>query len=166
MEDNKTIKIFRYGNYITEVDNSEELRKWIINNVPYRECKDMVEIPPTSKLSACLTYATKAGYRFTDVDTKIVTFEEVSRFGHIADTVDIVEVAQDLGFAPIKRGENYVCKCPHCKGKSAMAVSPKRGIYRCFICGETGNSINFVRAVRRVGTEDAINYLESMYINK
>lgn len=47
-----------------------------------------------------------------------------------------------------------------------VALIPSKGVYRCFVCGETGNAINFVKTVRRMGTDDAVNYLESKYINK
>lgn len=163
-ESKPTIQIFRYGNPITETPNKETLRQWLIDNVPYN--KDGEPIPPTTTLTECLELALSHGYAFTEAEAQCASFEAVSRLGRILSEVDIVEVAADLGFPPIKKGRNYICKCPHCKSDTMVALIPSRGVYRCFVCGETGNAINFVKTVRRIGTDDAVNYLESKYINK
>lgn len=163
-ETKPTIQIFRYGNAIAETPNKETLREWIIANVPYN--KDADAIPPTTTLTECLEIARSHGYAFTEAEAQCASFEAVSRFGRILSEVDIVEVAADLGFTPTKKGKNYICKCPHCKSDTMVALIPSRGVYRCFVCGETGNAINFVKTVRRMGTDDAVNYLESKYINK
>lgn len=163
-ETKPTIQIFRYGNPIAETPNKETLREWIIANVPYN--KEGEAIPPTTTLTECLEIARKRGYSFSEAEATSVAFEAVSRLGRILSEVDIVEVAADLGFTPTKKGKNYVCKCPHCKTDTMVALIPSRGVYRCFVCGETGNAINFVKSVRRMSTDEAVNYLESKYINK
>lgn len=163
-ESKPTIQIFRYGNPITETPNKETLRQWIVANVPYN--KEGEPIPPTTTLTECLELALSHGYAFTEAEAQCASFEDVSRLGRILSEVDIVEVAADLGFPPIKKGKNYICKCPHCKSDTMVALIPSKGVYRCFVCGETGNAINFVKTVRRIGTDDAVNYLESKYFNK
>ena len=163
-ESKPTIQIFRYGNPITETPNKETLRQWIVANVPYN--KEGEPIPPTTTLTECLELARSHGYAFTEAEAQCASFESVSRLGRILSEVDIVEVAADLGYTPTKKGKNYICKCPHCKSDTMVALIPSRGVYRCFVCGETGNAINFVKTVRRIGTDDAVNYLESKYINK
>ena len=163
-ESKPTIQIFRHGNAIAEMPNKETLRQWIVANVPYN--KEGGPIPPTTTLTECLEIALKRGYSFSEAEAQCASFEAVSRIGRILSEVDIVEVAADLGFPPTKKGKNYICKCPHCKSDTMMALIPSRGVYRCFVCGETGNAINFVKAVRRMSTDDAVNYLESKYINK
>lgn len=163
-ESKPTIQIFRYGNAITEIPNKETLRQWIIANVPYNKEGD--NIAPNTTLTECLELARNRGYAFSEAEATSVAFEAVSRLGRILSEVDIVEVAADLGFTPTKKGKNYICKCPHCKSDTMVALIPSRGVYRCFVCGETGNAINFVKTVRRMGTDDAVNYLESKYINK
>lgn len=163
-ESKQTIQIFRYGNPITETPNNETLRQWIIANVPY--AREGEPIPPTTTLAGCLELARNRGYAFTEAEAQCASFEDVSRFGRILSEVDIVEVASDLGFTPTKKGKNYICRCPHCKTGTMAALIPSRGAYRCFVCGETGNAVNFVKTVREIGTDDAVNYLESKYINK
>ena len=163
-ESKPTIQIFRHGNAIAEMPNKETLRQWLIDNVPYNA--DGEPIPPTTTLTECLELARSHGYAFTEAEAQCASFEAVSRLGRILSEVDIVEVAADLGYTPTKQGKNYICKCPHCKSDTMVALIPSRGVYRCFVCGETGNAINFVKTVRRIGTDDAVNYLESKYINK
>lgn len=163
-ESKPTIQIFRHGNAIAEMPNKEALRQWIVANVPYN--KEGEPIPPTTTLTECLEIARKRGYSFSEAEAQCASFEDVSRLGRILSEVDIVEVAADLGYTPTKKGKNYICKCPHCKSDTMVALIPSRGVYRCFVCGETGNAINFVKTVRRIGTDDAVNYLESKYVNK
>lgn len=163
-ESKPTIQIFRHGNAIAEMPNKEILRQWIVANVPYN--KEGEPIPPTTTLTECLEIARKRGYAFSEAEAQCASFEDVSRLGRILSEVDIVEVAADLGYTPTKKGQNYICKCPHCKSDTMVALIPSKGVYRCFVCGETGNAINFVKTVRRIGTDDAVNYLESKYINK
>lgn len=165
MENNKNIQIFRYGKPVAEVTNKEYLRQWIIDNCPYNENREF-SIPPTTSLTECMVIAKHRGYTFTHTDANSAPFEGVSRFGNIMAEMDIAEVAADLGYTPTKKGKNFICKCPHCKSEGMVALVPSKGVYRCFVCGETGNSVSFVKAVRRLGTDDAVNYLESMYINK
>lgn len=163
-ESKPTIQIFRHGNAIAEMPNKEALRQWIVANVPYN--KEGEPIPPTTTLTECLEIARKRGDSFSEAEAQCASFEDVSRLGRILSEVDIVEVAADLGYTPTKKGKNYICKCPHCKSDTMVALIPSRGVYRCFVCGETGNAINFVKTVRRIGTDDAVNYLESKYVNK
>lgn len=160
-----TIQIFRYGNAIADTPNEETLREWLVDNVPYNAYGE--PIPSDTPLAECLEIACKRGYTFSEAGATSVSFEAVSRLGRILSGVDIVEVAVNLGFVPTtKMGRNYICKCPHCKRDTMVALIPRWGVYRCFACGETGNAINFAKAVRKMGTDDAVNYLESKYINR
>ena len=44
-----------------------------------------------------------------------------------------------------KRGVNLIGLCPfHDEKTPSFNVSPARGIYKCFGCGEAGNAIRFV----------------------
>ena len=163
MEKKQQIQIFRYGNPITEIESKEALRQWIITNVPYNTDGD--PIPNNATLTECKEVARNRGYTFSMAEAMSVSFEAVSRLGRILSDVDIAEVAADLGYTPTKKGKNYVCKCPNCKSDTMVALIPESGVYKCFVCGETGNAINFVKSVRRMSTDEAVNYLESKYSN-
>jgi DNA primase len=44
-----------------------------------------------------------------------------------------------------KQGANYMGLCPfHDDRSPSMSVSPVKGIYKCFSCGASGNSISFL----------------------
>lgn len=57
--------------------------------------------------------------------------------------VDIVkEIQEDVTLN--KRGVNYVGVCPfHTDHSPSMYVSPSKGIFKCFVCGEGGNVITY-----------------------
>jgi hypothetical protein len=75
---------------------------------------------------------------------------------------DIVEIIE--GYIPLKRsGNSYKAKCPfHDENTASFSVSPEKGIYKCFGCGEGGDGIDFlikheglefIEAVRQLADE-------------
>ena len=59
-----------------------------------------------------------------------------------------------------KKGKNYVGLCPfHDDHTPSMSVSPERGIYKCFVCGEGGNVFNFVMNYEHISFPEAVNNL-------
>ena len=62
----------------------------------------------------------------------------------IIDAADIVEVVSD--FVTLKkRGTSYKGLCPfHDDTTPSFSVSPTKGVYKCFACGEAGNAVGFV----------------------
>lgn len=81
----------------------------------------------------------------------------------IFDAVDIVEVVQD--FVSLKKnGTNYKGLCPfHNEKTPSFLVSPAKGIYKCFGCGEGGNAVNFVMSHEKLTYPDALKYLAKKY---
>ena len=62
----------------------------------------------------------------------------------ILDAADIVEVVSDF-VSLKKRGTSYKGLCPfHDDTTPSFSVSPVKGVYKCFACGEAGNVVNFV----------------------
>ena len=64
--------------------------------------------------------------------------------GKILDAVRIEEVVGD--FVTLKKsGANYMACCPfHNEKTPSFVVSPSKGIYKCFGCGESGTAVGFV----------------------
>ena len=62
----------------------------------------------------------------------------------ILDSARIEEVVGD--FVTLKRrGANYTACCPfHNEKTPSFYVSPSKGIYKCFGCGESGTAVGFV----------------------
>ena len=60
----------------------------------------------------------------------------------IFETVKIEEVISDF-ITLKKRGVNLLGLCPfHNEKTPSFTVSPTKGIYKCFGCGEGGNSVS------------------------
>jgi len=59
-----------------------------------------------------------------------------------------------------KAGRNYLGLCPFHKEKTpSFNVSVERGIYKCFGCGKSGDSISFVQETLNVGFIEAVQIL-------
>src|ERR1700747_565049 len=86
------------------------------------------------------------------------------------DTVDkIVEAArieEVVGdFVTLKkRGANLLGLCPfHNEKTPSFTVSPAKGIYKCFGCGEAGNSVNFIMKLESLSYPESLKYLAKKY---
>lgn len=81
----------------------------------------------------------------------------------IKDRADIVSVIS--GYMDLKRaGANYKGLCPfHGEKTPSFTVSPNKGIYKCFGCGEGGNVINFVMKMDGLSFPEAVKKLADQY---
>ncbi len=81
----------------------------------------------------------------------------------IIETAQIVEVVQD--FVNLKRrGVNYIGLCPfHNEKTPSFTVSPAKGIYKCFGCGQAGNPVSFIMEHEQVSYPEALKYLARKY---
>lgn len=81
----------------------------------------------------------------------------------INDAARIEEVVGD--FVTLKkRGANLLGLCPfHNEKTPSFTVSPAKGIYKCFGCGEAGNSVNFIMEHEHVSYPEALKYLADKY---
>ncbi len=81
----------------------------------------------------------------------------------IKDESDIIDVLGD--FITLKKaGTNYKANCPFHNEKSpSFVVSPSKGIYKCFGCGKSGNSIGFVMEHESLNYVEALKYLAKKY---
>lgn len=81
----------------------------------------------------------------------------------IFDAARIDEVVSD--FLPLKkRGVNMLGLCPfHNEKTPSFTVSPAKGIFKCFGCGESGNSVNFVMKHENMTYPEALKYLANKY---
>lgn len=65
-------------------------------------------------------------------------------FHRIQSHADIVEIIRSY-IKLESHGKNYFGICPfHDDHSPSMSVSPEKQIYKCFVCGATGNVFNFV----------------------
>lgn len=81
----------------------------------------------------------------------------------ILDAARIEEVVGD--FVTLKRrGANYTACCPfHNEKTPSFSVSPSKGIYKCFGCGESGTAVGFVMKHENISYVEALRYLAKKY---
>lgn len=81
----------------------------------------------------------------------------------ILSSVEIVDVIQD--FVTLKkRGTNYLGLCPfHNEKTPSFSVSPSKGIYKCFGCGQGGNAVNFIMEHEHMAYPEALKFLAKRY---
>lgn len=82
---------------------------------------------------------------------------------------NIIESETNLKFK-----KNTLSECPFCgsgthgnngKADSAFQVQPEKNIFTCFVCGKTGNPIEFIKLYKKLQNGESINYLAEKYSN-
>jgi len=81
----------------------------------------------------------------------------------IISSSNIVEVVKD--YVDLKEtGTNYSGLCPfHNEKTGSFVVSPSKGIFKCFGCGESGNSAGFLMKHKGISFPEAIKELGKKY---
>jgi DNA primase len=81
----------------------------------------------------------------------------------VMETARIEEVVGDFVVLK-KRGANLLGLCPfHNEKTPSFNVSPVRGIFKCFGCGQAGNAVGFIMEHEKFSYPDAIRYLAKRY---
>ena len=81
----------------------------------------------------------------------------------VRGSVNIVDVISQY-VSLEKRGKDYVGLCPfHQEKTPSFSVSPGRGIFKCFGCGKSGNSITFLMDHVGMTYPKALEYLADKY---
>jgi DNA primase len=84
----------------------------------------------------------------------------------IAQIVDAAEITDVVGdYVSLKRrGANYLGLCPfHNERTPSFTVSPSKGIYKCFGCGKSGTSVNFIMEHEQMSYPEALKHLAKKY---
>lgn len=82
------------------------------------------------------------------------TWDELVR--QIKDRLDIVDVISEQVVLK-KRGNSYWGLCPFHKDKNpSFCVTPHLGIYKCFSCGEAGDTLKFLMKTKNIEFKDLI----------
>src|SRR3981081_1432718 len=75
--------------------------------------------------------------------------------------LSIVDVARQLGIT-VKNNKSY-CYNGHDKNSLSLSFTPKKGLYKCFGCGDGGDSITLVKKVLKLDFKNACNWLISTF---
>jgi DNA primase len=81
----------------------------------------------------------------------------------IQDRIDVLDVVGN--YVRLKRrGANYLGLCPfHNERTPSFTVSPSKGIFKCFGCGKSGNSISFIMEHEKFSYVEALRWLAARY---
>jgi DNA primase len=92
--------------------------------------------------------------------------ESIAKIRQDADIVKVVGHYVSL----TKKGTNYIAMCPfHPESYPSLLVNPEHQIYKCFGCGQSGDSVKFMMdaygidyevALRRLVRKFKINVIE------
>lgn len=84
----------------------------------------------------------------------------------VNDIIERAQVDEVVGeFVNLKkRGTNYLGLCPfHQEKTPSFTVSPNKGIYKCFGCGQGGDSVKFLMEHEHYTYPEALKYLAKKY---
>ncbi len=79
-----------------------------------------------------------------------------SLIDEVINHADIVKVISSY-LNVTKRGRNYFALCPfHDDTNPSMSISPERKMFRCWVCGTSGNVITFVQKYEHISFFEAL----------
>ncbi len=84
----------------------------------------------------------------------------------VQEVLDISKVEEVVGeFVSLtKRGVNRIGLCPfHNEKTPSFTVSPAKNIYKCFGCGESGSSVDFLMKHEHLNFPQAVKWLANKY---
>lgn len=82
--------------------------------------------------------------------------ETIKKIRNENDIVDVIGEYLPL----VQKGKNYFAVCPfHDDHSPSMSISKDKQIFRCFVCGTSGNVISFVRDYEKVSFQEAVEIL-------
>ncbi len=78
------------------------------------------------------------------------------RINEIRRSVDIVDIVSE--YIPLEqKGRNFFALCPfHDDHNPSLSVSREKQIYKCFVCGASGNVFNFIMDYEGISFIDAL----------
>ncbi|MCX8481379.1 MAG: DNA primase, partial [Sediminibacterium sp.] len=81
----------------------------------------------------------------------------------IIQRIDIIDVLGEF-IQLKKRGVNFIGRCPfHNEKTPSFTVSPSKEIYKCFGCGKSGNTIQFIMEHEKYSYVETIRWLANRY---
>lgn len=86
----------------------------------------------------------------------MISQESIEQLRQRADIYEIVSQYLELKRA----GANYITHCPfHNENSASFIVNPQKNIFKCFGCGEAGDSISFIMKIENVNYPEAVEKL-------
>ena len=86
----------------------------------------------------------------------MISQESIEQLKQRADIYEIVSQYLELKRA----GANYITHCPfHNENSASFIVNPQKNIFKCFGCGEAGDSISFIMKIENLNYKEAVEKL-------
>lgn len=86
----------------------------------------------------------------------MISQESIEQLKQRADIYEIVSQYLELKRA----GANYITHCPfHNENSASFIVNPQKNIFKCFGCGEAGDSISFIMKIENINYPEAVEKL-------
>lgn len=86
----------------------------------------------------------------------MISQESIEQLRQRADIYEIVSQYLELKRA----GANYITHCPfHNENSASFIVNPQKNIFKCFGCGEAGDSISFIMKIENINYPEAVEKL-------
>ncbi len=102
-------------------------------------------------------------YEKFNVSLQFVSMIDQETIQRIMDAARIEEVIGDF-VSLKKRGANHIGCCPfHNEKTPSFYVSPSKGIYKCFGCGEAGDVVAFLKKHEHYTYPEALQWLARKY---
>jgi DNA primase len=80
----------------------------------------------------------------------------------IQDKADIVAVISSF-IKLTRKGNNYIGLCPfHPDKNPSLVVSPKKKIFKCFVCNAKGNVFSFVQQYQKIPFMEAVKVVANL----
>ena len=90
--------------------------------------------------------------------TNNISYDEIISIQRKTNIVDIISEYINL----TKKGKNYFGVCPfHDDHNPSLSVSTDKQIYKCFVCGNSGNVFNFIMEYEKVSFIEAVKMIAS-----
>ena len=87
---------------------------------------------------------------------------DAAELAGVKASVDLGELVRGHGVALTAQGEDLVGLCPfHSEETASFRVTPSKGLFHCFGCGESGDAISWVQKTRQVSFRNAVEMLRS-----
>jgi DNA primase len=88
-----------------------------------------------------------------------VDFNVIKQIQDKADIVAVISTFIKLN----RKGNNYMGICPfHADRNPSLVVSPKKRIFKCFVCGTKGNVFGFVQQYKKVPFIEAVKIVAKL----
>lgn len=84
---------------------------------------------------------------------------------HLREQIRSTPISMIIGhFIPLhKKGANLEALCPfHADSNPSLKVNDSKGIYRCFVCDEGGDAINFVKEFKKLDFVESLKTIANI----